>query len=244
MDIVNKVLKLSSVLGIFAVCCLGFSVKDIMKQRTSHVCVNGLADRVIKSDEATLKVTFTVESNKMSDLKAALASTADKVKDFLHKYGFTDNEMVESSDEITDRLADRYYRYSSASVEKPENRYELKRTIVVKTKQVDAARDLSSHLSDLYEQDICATTSVTFSSSDFAKIRLELLDEATQDAKIRAKKIADAAGIKIKGLRNIATGRFSIFNATENTIDRDWSDGERSYLKRYRIVVSATFDRN
>lgn len=246
MEVVNKVLKLSGVLGIFAMCCLGYSVKDLMKQRNSHICVNGLADRVIKSDEAKLNISFTVEGNKMSDLKTTLASTSGKVIEFLHKYGFNDDEVAETSDEITDRLADRYARYGGGNnVEKPENRYELKRTITVKTKQVDAVKSLNSHLSDLYEQDICATASASYSSSDFAKIRLDLLDEATTDAKVRVKKIAEAAGVKVRGLRNISTGKFTVLNADENRLDGDyWSDGERSYLKRYRIIVNATFDRN
>ncbi len=241
MEIVNKVLKLSCILGILSVCCCVLAGIKHIKTKDSYISVNGLADRIIKSDEATLSVMFDVEGNKFSDIKTTLSSTSAEVIAFLHKYGFTDEELVSTRDEITDRIADRYYRYNNSSVEKPENRYSIRRTIVVKTKQVDVARQLSSHLSDLYDKDICVSISEKYSSSDPSKIRLELLSEAINDAKARASKIANASGVKTTGIKSIATGRFSILDA--DSIAREWSDGEDTYLKRYRVVVTVSFNK-
>lgn len=242
MEIVNKILKLSGILGILSVCCLGFSGVKYFNTKGSYISVNGLADRVIKSDEATIRIAFDVEGNKLSDMKANLSSTSTEVIGFLHKHGFTDEEIVSSSDEITDRLADRYARYSSQTAEKPENRYSVNRTIVVKTKKVDDAQQLSSQLVELYEKDICVSIVTKYSSSDFSKIRLDLLTEAVNDAKLRVKKIESASGIKTKGIKSVTTGRFVILNAN-STGERDWSDGEDSYMKRYRIVVTVVLDK-
>ena len=242
MEVVNKMLKLSGILGIFSLCCIGFSGLKYIKAGRSYISVNGLADRIIKSDEATLALSFNLEGNKLSDVKTSLSSTSVEVINFLHKYGFTDEEVVTTNDEITDRIADRYARYGNNSSEKPENRYSITRTIHVKTKKVDAARQLSSHLVDLYEKDICVNINSKFSTSDFSKIRLELLSDAVNDAKLRAQKIADASGTKIRGVREISTGRFIILDA-DTTSTYEWSDGERSYMKRYRIVINASFDR-
>ena len=240
---INKILKLSGVLGIVVACGVAFSVLDMVKHRRSTINVNGLADRVIKSDEAVLSISFTVESNKLSDLQSDLTQRTSVVTDFLRKYGFSADEITETSDEITDRLADRYYRYSSASVEKPENRYSLSRKLIVKTKQVDIARGLNSHLTDLYAQNIDAKIDISYLSSDFEKIRLDLLGEALEDAKGRAEKLAKISNQRISGLRTISTGRFIILDG-ENFTTREWSDGEHSYMKRYRVILNATFDKN
>lgn len=241
MDIVNKVLKLSGVLGIFTLCCLGFSGLKLIKAKSSYISVNGLADSVIKSDEATLGLSFKIEGNKLSDIKTNLSNIGSEVLSFLHKYGFTDDEIVSSTDEITDRIADRYNRYNSSNIEKPENRYSLERTIIVKTNKVDAARQLDSHLGDLYEKDICISISAKYASSNFEKIRLALLNDAVNDAKVRAQKIASAAGVTLNSIQSIATGRFMILDA--DTMARDWSNGEDSFMKRYRVVISASFDK-
>ena len=86
--------------------------------------------------------------------------------------------------------------------------------------------------------------SMKYSIKNFDDIKLQLIREAIEDARNRAELISKTSGYKLFKLRNVTTGKFNIINADISSFsDCNWSDGESSYKKRLRLIITATYDK-
>ena len=79
---------------------------------------------------------------------------------------------------------------------------------------------------------------------DIAKLRIDMIKEATLDSENRANNIAETLNKQVTGLRHLHTGRFAIY-AEDVSVTQDyaseWTE-EKSKKKRIRIIVTGTYN--
>ncbi|MBR1944353.1 MAG: SIMPL domain-containing protein [Alphaproteobacteria bacterium] len=237
MSIINKI---TGLIGIVCFTVVAFEGIRVMKQNKSTIKVYGLADYIVTSDRARMVVEFTENGNDINEINEILNKNQKVIYDFLKKQGIDENEIQENSVEIEDN----YYRYySDKSGKIPDIRYKVTKTLTIDTDKIDIVKDLQSKTTKLLESNIFVTTSTSYSYSKFDDLKLKLIEDATKDAISRAKHISKVTNCKLKKLRNLSTGKFSILDGNSSTLDRDWSDGENTYKKRYRVIVNVTYDK-
>ena len=149
-----------------------------------------------------------------------------KVVAFLKEAGITDSEISINPPTITDRQADNYgneimnYRYKATSV------------ITVTSNNVDQVRMLMRRQTQLMKQGIAlvseeyGSNNIVYEFTGLNKIKPEMVEEATRNARITAEKFAEDSQCKLGSIRNASQGQISIDNRDANT----------PYIKNIRVV--------
>lgn len=202
------------------------------------VSVVGLAERDFVSDLIVWKFSYSVVN---ADLKAGYADIKKKndvVRNYLKKKGITDDETVfyaiESSRETTyhwDREAQRGYETFSG--------YRLSQEVRIESNDVDKVEQISREVSDLLDEDIeMGYSNLSFYYTKLSELKVEMLAEATQDARNRAQTIAKNAGSHLGALQVANMGVFQITAPNSNDEDYSWGGTFNTSSKRKRASIN------
>ena len=148
-----------------------------------------------------------------------------KVVAFLKSAGIKDDEISINPAEIADRQADNYGN------EIMNYRYKAKSVITVTSNNIDQVRQLMRRQAELMKQGIAIVSEEysnngTYEFTGLNRIKPEMVQEATKNARATAQKFADDSGSKLGDIRSAQQGQFSIENRDNNT----------PYIKRIRVV--------
>ncbi len=213
-----------------AVVVAGFALRSgivAFKDMDRTVVVKGLSEKEVKADKVTWSLKYKELGNDPSAMYDLLEQKNAIVKSFLTKAGVKRDEISVNPPVIVDRQADNYgndimnYRYKATSV------------ITVTSKDVDKVRELMRRQSELMKQGVAIVGEeysdgggAVYEFTGLTKIKPEMVEEATKNARATAQKFADDSGSKIGKIRSAQQGQFSIE-------DRD---GNTPYIKHVRVV--------
>ncbi|MBU1727532.1 MAG: SIMPL domain-containing protein [Candidatus Omnitrophica bacterium] len=210
----------------------------IKKFSSEVVSVTGSAEKKIVSDCIVWKAYF---SRQELELKAAYAKLQDdlkKVKAYLASKGIKDDELVVSQVN-TEAL---YKKNEKGNDLNQVEGYRLSQGIEVKSFDVQKVEGVSRQSTELIEQDIqLISNSPEYFYTKLAELKIEMLANATEDAKKRAITMAQSTGNKIGAIRSAKMGTFQI--TPVNSYDVSWygENDTSSYEKKVTAVVSASF---
>ena len=201
------------------------------KEMDRKVSVKGLAEREVKADKVTWPLIYKEIGNDPSEMYDRLSSKNKRVIAFLKSAGIKDSDISVNPPVISDRQADNYsneimnYRYKATSV------------ITVTSSEVDKVRQLMRRQSELMKQGIAIVSeeygnnSITYEFTGLNKIKPEMVEEATKNARTTAQKFAEDSDSKLGGIRNAQQGQFSIEDRDANT----------PYIKKVRVVNTVEY---
>lgn len=201
------------------------------KEMDRKVSVKGLAEREVKVDKVTWPLIYKEIGNDPSEMYDRLSSKNKRVIAFLKSAGIKDSDISVNPPVISDRQADNYgneimnYRYKATSV------------ITVTSSEVDKVRQLMRRQSELMKQGIAIVSeeygnnSITYEFTGLNKIKPEMVEEATKNARTTAQKFAEDSDSKLGGIRNAQQGQFSIEDRDANT----------PYIKKVRVVNTVEY---
>lgn len=207
---------------------MGMAIRNgivTFKDRDRTVAVKGLCEREVKADKATWSLTYKEIGNDPSAMYDLLEQKNRKVVAFLKSAGIKDDEISINPAEIADRQADNYGN------EIMNYRYKAKSVITVTSNNIDQVRQLMRRQAELMKQGIAIVSeeysnNVTYEFTGLNRIKPEMVQEATKNARATAQKFADDSGSKLGDIRSAQQGQFSIENRDNNT----------PYIKRIRVV--------
>ncbi len=192
------------------------------------VNVKGLCEREVKADKAIWPLVLKIGGNDMNSIYTKVNAQNETIKKFLLDGGIKASEITESlsvSDKYTmDYNNDRAQRYIVKSV------------ITVCTDNVDAVVALMARQNELLLNGIALAqedwdNATEFSFEALNKIKPEMIEEATRNAREVAGKFAKDSDSKIGKIKNATQGTFSI-------TDRD---SYTPYIKNVRVVTNVTY---
>jgi len=120
--------------------------------------------------------------------------------------------------------------------------YKLTQAFTINSNDVNGITSLSRRITSLIKEGIpLASQPPEYLVTKLADLRLEMLDEATKDAKLRAEKIAKSAGSKIGPVRGARMGVFQITPRYSTDVSGAGINDTSSLEKDITAVVSITF---
>ena len=201
--------------------------------------VKGLAEQVVKADQATWQITFRRAGNDYAQLQAEINADKQAVQAFLTKQGFAAADVQQQPTRTVDKLTNEY----SSNQGEDKARFILTGKYLVKTKNVDLVATVVGRLDVLQAQGLLLDTddgaNPSYALTNFnEKLRPLLLDQATVNAKATAEQMAKKLGVKVGKLRSANQGVIQIFGADQ---ENEYG-GEGAMQKKLRVVSTFEFD--
>lgn len=226
------ILGLSIGLGItIAGIYLGLSLKESRKPH-SIVSVRGLAERDVDADLAIWPITFQETSDDLVDLYNRITEKRKVVSLFLTGAGFHTGDISYSAPSISDLKA----RTDNNESAKSKPRYLAEATVTLRSSDVARVKKTIEQSGSLVGKGIVLVaanwenkTQYLFKSLN--KIKPEMIEEATKNARAAAEKFAADSGSKLGKISNASQGLFDIE-------DRDQGTPEK---KTVRVVTSVDY---
>lgn len=201
-----------------------------------QIDVTGLGKRDFVSDLIVWTGSYT---RKSMDLKTAYAQLNDdqkKIKEYLLSKGVKDSELVISAVEITKEFD--YHYDSEGRSTSTFSGYRLTQRVTIESNDVDRIESVSREVTELIN------TGVEFYSeapqyyyTKLAELKIEMIASATEDARIRAEKIAENSGAKLGELKSARMGVFQII-AQNSSEDYSWGGSFNTLAKRKTATIT------
>lgn len=220
---------ISAIIIAAGIVVMGFALRSgivTFKDMDRKVTVKGLSEREVKADKVTWPLVYKELGNDPAEMYKLLEYKNRQVVAFLKSAGIKDDDISINPPVITDRQADNYGN------EIMNYRYKAKSVITVTSSDVDKVRSLMRRQSELMKQGIAlvseeySNTTVSYEFTGLNKIKPEMIEEATKNARATAQKFADDSESSLGDIRSAQQGQFSIEDRDSNT----------PYIKRLRVV--------
>ena len=211
---------------------------QIKKFSSELITVTGSAEKKIVSDHIVWKAQFSTQEPELKAGYATLQEDLKKVKAYLAAKDIKDNELIVS--QVNTVVL--YKKNEKGNDTNQIEGYRLSQGIEVKSDDVKRIEDVSRQSTELIEQDIrLISNAPEYFYTKLAELKVEMLAQATEDAKQRATTMARSTGNKIGAIRSAKMGTFQI--TPVNSYDVSWygENDTTSYEKKVMAVVTASF---
>lgn len=194
----------------------------IQKYRSDNgISVTGLGSRDFVSDIIIWQSSISARASNLKDAYTLIESRKQSVRDYLIKKGVKSNELEVSSIDI-EKEFQTMYEANGTSYSQFIG-YKLTQRVRVESRNVDLVEKVSREISELIDQGIeIVTESPLYYYTKLSELKVEMIAQATADAKLRAEKIAQKSDAKLGTLKHASMGVFQIIG--QNT-DEDYESG-------------------
>jgi len=217
-----------------------FSKALLQMKRFSEEVINvtGSAEKRIKSDSIAWTSKFTVRDPQMTVAYQRLKENLESVKGYLLSKGIREEEIIVAQVE-TEIL---YQKNEKGNDTNQIEAYRLNQAIEVRSFEVDKVTAISREATELINQGIeLISNAPEYFYTKLSELKLEMLSEATRNAKKRAEQMAASTGNKIGLMRSARMGVFQITPVNSVEVS-DWGENDtRSLEKKVMAVVKIDF---
>lgn len=229
-----KNLRIEAVVLAIGLVLAGYFVKlgiDSLADRGRVVNVKGLAEIEVPADKVTWPLMYKSLGNDLPLLYGQIKTTNQKIVAFLTSKGITADEISINAPEVFDVQAERYGNSNSNPY-----RYTVTTVITVTSNKVDLVRKLISEQGELLKQGIAISGgdyryNVSYDYTSLNKIKPQMIEEATKNAREAAEKFAKDSESKLGKIKQANQGQFSISDRDANT----------PYIKNVRVVTTIAY---
>lgn len=200
------------------------------RQATKLVQVKGLAEKIVKADEAIWTINLKLVNNELPALYQSIDDAQSKTRLFLIKQGFNATEISMNPVSVTDNQSVSYNQNQGMP------RYSADTGLTVSTTNIDRVAASLQRTGDLVQQGIVVTASnAIYRFNDLNRIKPGMLEEATNSAHNAAQSFAKDAHSVLGDIRHAVQGLFTISDANSNY------DSGNSIMKKVRVVTTVEY---
>jgi hypothetical protein len=209
------------------------------KENVIHV--TGMGSRNFDSDLIVWRGSFSKTSNDLTVASASLESDRNTIKNYLMTKGIQENEIVFSAMEIEKNFDET--RNSNGDITGSIfTGYSLSQMVTIESSEVSKVEQISREVTELIASGVeFNSESPEFYYTKLAELKIEMVSEATSDARLRAEKIAQSSGGELGDLQSAEMGIFQIVG--QNT-DEAYSWGGAFNTSSRRKTASITMQLN
>lgn len=252
MEIKNQQIVPALILGfsIVAATAVGADSFYRAKQLSNVLSVTGSAEKSVVSDTVKWQssISRSVDAAQLKDGSAQIKGDIETVRAYFKNSGVQDGEITVNPVTITPFCQSQngisYDKFGNQSCgSSPTAGYNLQQVIVIESGRVDEITKLTQNASDYFVGKglVFTTQSLEYYYSKLADLRLDLLAQATSDAKNRAQKIAESTGKKIDSLQTASQGVFQVTAKNSVEVSDYGTYDTASVEKKVTGVVRASF---
>ncbi len=211
----------------------------IMKFREEVISVTGATEKNINSDYMVWKIEFSRRDAKMTEAFAQLKEDLKAVKEYLLSKSITQKDII--VEQVTTEVLHKKTEKEGKDTNDIEG-YKLSQTIEVRSYEVAKVTEISRQSTELIDRGIeLISNPPEYFYTKLAELKIEMLREATKDAKKRAEEIASSSGNRIGVIRSAKMGVFQITPVNSYNVS-DYGENDTSSLeKKVNAVVKADF---
>ncbi|HRZ86209.1 MAG TPA: SIMPL domain-containing protein [bacterium] len=210
----------------------------IMKFTREMITVTGSAQKIIRSDSIIWRCAFARSSADMTAAYQALEKDLKKVLDYLAAKGIAKDDITVAQVSITTV----YKKNDKGNDTNEIYEYRLSQSVEVKSADVERVTTVSRESTELINQDIgFESNAPEYYYTKLHELKVDMVAQATENAKQRAQNMAKATGNRIGFMRSARMGVFQITPANSNDVT-DYGMNDTSALdKKVTAVVTASF---
>ncbi|WP_099370163.1 SIMPL domain-containing protein [Sphingobacterium sp. 1.A.5] len=184
-------------------------------KNSNTINVTGNAMTNFESDIVKWSASFSRKSMDLSEASEQLKRDRDMVKDFLVRQGISDKEILFNAVNINRDFS--YHTDPNGNSYNTFTGYSLSQNVSVESKDLDKVANASREISTLISQGVELSSNLpNYYFSGLEDLKLKLISEASQNAKVRAENIAKEAGSSLGELVKADLGIFQITGQNEN----------------------------
>ena len=200
--------------------------------------VTGSARKNVRSDLVVWRANFSAEADSLLEAQQKLQADFAKVSAFLLAHGLT--EFTAQPVQIHDITAQQHNK-DDDTTNTVRVGYHLSQAVEVRSPDVDRVPKLAGDTGELLSQGIAfVSEGFQFIYTKAGDAKVEMMAEATKDARARAEQIAGQGGRKIKELRSAHMGVVQINPLYSTSTSWEGNNDTNSLEKTITATIGAT----
>jgi len=203
--------------------------------------VTGSARKNVRADLVVWQASFSTEAPTLLEAQQNLKGDRAKIEGWLAAKGVKEFRVMPV--QIHDITAQHSARKGGEETS-TERRvgYRLSQALVVRSPEVERIPQLGSEATELIEQGVSfVSESFAFIYTPVAEAKIEMMAEATRDARARAEQIAAHGGRELRQLQTARMGVVQINPLYSSATSWEGNNDTKSLDKTITATVSATF---
>lgn len=206
-------------------------------QAEETISVTGLGSKNFSSDLIVWNSSFSKKSFELKQAYAELEADRNNIKNYLINKGLKESEIIFSSVTINKEYS---YNYDDAHNLRSQQftGYSLTQNVQIESKEVEKVENVSRQVSELINNGVeLYSNAPEYYYTKLAALKLEMIAEATKDAKLRAEKIAENAGSSLGNLKKSDMGVFQII-AQNSSEEYSWGGSFNTTSKNKTATIT------
>lgn len=217
--------SISAIIIAIAVIISAFLFSAAFRNRHENdntIRVTGSGKKDFTSDLIVWSGTFSKKSMTLKDAYEQLDADREKIKNYLTSKNLAPNEIVFSAVNIN-KDYDNIFNDNGMMRQQIFTGFNLTQTVTIQSKEVNKIEEISRQSSELINSGVeFYSNPPEYYYTKLAELKIQMIAEATKDAKNRATSIAENAGAELGQLRKSDMG---VFQITGQNSSEDFSYG-------------------
>jgi len=210
-----------------------------IRHQNQMLVITGSAKRRIKSDLIVWKATVQSRSPELASAYRTLSIDVPKVANFVREQGIDPKQVTVSAVRTTELHP---HDKDGRELTETTAAYSMAQTIDVTSDDIEKVTRASNEATKLIEQGIYIDSEPPrYLYTKLAELKIQMLAEASRDARVRAEQIAVNTGSKISSLQSAKMGVMQINAANESDVSAEGTNDTSSIEKDVMAIVTATF---
>lgn len=238
--------NLSAILFAIAIIIASFVLGNAVINRNrpqGTIVVTGLGESNFTSDLVVWEGNFNRESTDLKTAYASLEKDRNAVTSYLKSKGIPQEQLIFNAVN-TNPLYQQNYSNDGRFLGQTFQGYQLNQSLVIESKEVEKVEKISREITELLNQGIAFySQQPRYYYTGLESLKLEMIAKATEDARIRAERIAENSDSNLGDLINANMG---IFQITGQNSGEDYSWGgtfnTSAKNKTASITMKLTFE--
>jgi hypothetical protein len=223
-----------------ALVLFGWSVSKTIrqiKQSNQLITVSGVATKKIQSNYVVWKFSVKGKGTTLQHAYQRVGSYTASILSYLNSNQIPRSEIMESP-----LMTNNIQQFINGQMTGYIVQYQLIQNFEIRSHHVNQIAAFARHIYQLINQGIpIVSQSPQFLYTDLGPLRVQMLTEATKDAKARAVAIAGAAGDRIGVLRSVNVGLFQVTSPGSTEVSAFGQYSTSTIEKQVSVVESASF---
>jgi hypothetical protein len=218
---------------------------SVKTRRVDTIEVTGSAKRRILSDLIVWEAAIATSGTDRTEAYKALHVHVDKTIAYLKAQGLSDKEIRVGSVVTTEIVDTEYVGTGEDRVAREVHRgWTTTQQIGVQSNQVELVERVSREVTQLIEAGVpIRSDAPAYFYTKLGELKIEMLAEASKDARVRAQRMLESAGgAKLGRLVNADMGVININPANSTTGSWDGNNDTRSLEKDIITIVHVTYE--
>lgn len=216
-----KSIIITCIAGVCAIVCVLIGITGIKEAKLGKtgdgLSATGSASVDFESDLAVWRGSFSVRGDTSRAAYREIEKNADLVRKYFEENGVTEDEMTFYSVYIKE-LTKEIYNEDGEYLGYEDDGYELTQSFAVSSSDVNKITNLSNECTELINSGVeIFSDSPEYYYTKLEELKLQLIEEATKNAKERIDIMAENAGCQTGDLLTASLGVFQITGAYSST---------------------------